>query len=654
MNFTRTTSSQPTADSVRTIQRHGRLCVFFVRVGGLTAIVAAGMLCGVGGAFATTTGTLTVVSSPVRQGADVKFTGTVTDTAPKLACVDVVLSSSAFSGGGQAGTPAAIVAHIEKNGTYKASARLAENVTLGSYTVTADCSSAAIAITTFDVVPVLPLDHTSHGAAQFLALLVVGGLVLIVFLVTWKKKGTVLTGHDKRISTSKTIALLWTPVVAYILTTLAFIAVASDDFGLWHTLVGSPVGVYLVLLGGPFASLVGAKSIVTSQLANGTVQRAPADRSRVSDVFSTDDGNVDIVDSQYLFFNLVAIVVVLAQFVSRPGFGAPDVPWFLAALTGTSAATYLTNKALISNGPKISGVMPGKARVGETVVAYGTNLTAPAAAETVTRVTVGGVLADAASVKATECQVEFRVPPPATGTAYPVVPQQVVVTTVANATAVLDNALTVVLDSPMPQRVDPTQVRVGDTITVFGQNLVSAADLAVDHSITGDSAAQVMLMPTSGGTGVVCSRPTPPATSDRDSQLTVVVPDTTPAGSYSLSVRGAHNASVLLTVAIPSLSGVAPTMVKPGDPFVVTGALIFRAADLDPRGVPKPHADPQVTLSEAPGSASIACKRIDPPSPTDSATQVMLKTPAASAGTYAVVIAGVSPAALPVSLQITL
>jgi hypothetical protein len=651
------------------IDRRRRAGSLLARMAAVAAVAAIVLAIGVGPASGDTASSFNVASSPVRQGSSVKFTGTVAKNASgKLLCDSVSIASTAFSTSAQSGSSPVVA--VGTDGKFHTSVRLSGDVAIGSYTATATCASQALGTAQFEVVPVFPLDHTGHAEAQLVALLVVAGLFLLLFGFVWSKQlpavhthdgqeitrhATVLHGHDGRISTSKTIALMWTPVVAYIVATLAFIAVAKNDFGLWHILVGSPVGVYLVLLGGPFAGLVGAKSIVSTQVNSGRIQKPNAgiDNARPTDIFSNDTGDVDIVDTQYLFFNLVAIAVVLAQFVSKPGFGAPDIPWFLAALTGTSAATYLANKGLASNSPNITSVVPSQVRIGQTVVAYGTNLYAPAAPDAVTKVTVGGV--QATSVTAGESQVQFAVPPPATGTAYPNTPQQVVITTVGGATAVWNDGITVVVDAPMPVRVDPPTVRVGNTITVFGSNLFDAAQLNYDGTATAAAAPQVVLKPIArGAADVACSRPAAPAASDRDSQVTVTVPATTAPGNYYLSVRNGANAAATVLVVTPSIVSVTPPAVPGGQPFVLTGTDIFLEADLDARGLPTAAADPGVALNLPGAGAPIPCGRSQPPAATDTNTQVTVVVPAGTAAAiYRVSMPNVDPAAPVVNLEVT-
>src|ERR1019366_4921606 len=117
----------------------------------------------------------------------------------------------------------------------------------------------------------------------------------------------------------------------------------------FQTLVGNTSPLYLIFLGGPFAAAIIAKSVVSGAVDNGDQQRSQANAPRVADVFSDDDGNTDLVDLQYVLFNLIVAGIVLAQFLHAPGFGAPVVPSFLAGLTSASAATYVAHKGLTTS-----------------------------------------------------------------------------------------------------------------------------------------------------------------------------------------------------------------------------------------------------------------------------------------------------------------
>jgi MFS family permease len=198
-------------------------------------------------------------------------------------------------------------------------------------------------------------------------------------------------GADGRWSTSKTQALLWTYVVLFGLIALF----AADYFGL--DLSGaaekdapgeqgfSDIELrpeYLLFLGGPFAAAILARGLVASKLEKGEVVKPneDPDRSAVTglrDLISNDAGNADLIDFQYLCFNLVAIAVVLFQLVPNLQNGFPEVPEFLVGLTSASALAYVTKKAVERSRPSIARLVPSSIFRGETLTIQGRYLVAP-------------------------------------------------------------------------------------------------------------------------------------------------------------------------------------------------------------------------------------------------------------------------------------
>lgn len=162
------------------------------------------------------------------------------------------------------------------------------------------------------------------------------------------------------------------------------------------------------------------------------------------------------------------------MFGAQPGKGSSGIPDFLAILTGGSALVYTLNKAAAANGPSITDVQPPTARMGDTVTVTGTNLLPPAADNAKPKVTVGGVAVPDASVTLPGFPdtIAIVVPAPATG-AWPQNAQQVAVTTAAGGIATKGAALTVVADSPLISHVDPSRVKRGEKMTIYGRFLLA-------------------------------------------------------------------------------------------------------------------------------------------------------------------------------------
>jgi hypothetical protein len=208
--------------------------------------------------------------------------------------------------------------------------------------------------------------------------------------VTWQRGlyfRALYSGADGRWSTSKTQALLWTFAVLWALLAI-FIALnlgdtfklvledgkkTSRDFG---DLVFAEQ--YLILIGGYFAAAVLAKGITSSKVEGGEV-KPPVEETRsaaqgVKDLVTTDAGKADLGDTQFFFFNLLALTVFFAGIIPHLDEGLPNLPTFLVGLTSVSAAIYVGKKTVESTTPKIADVIPSVARAGTTVRVEGSYL----------------------------------------------------------------------------------------------------------------------------------------------------------------------------------------------------------------------------------------------------------------------------------------
>ncbi|MFE9256278.1 hypothetical protein [Streptomyces sp. NPDC006879] len=192
----------------------------------------------------------------------------------------------------------------------------------------------------------------------------VGALLLL------RRGNTVLTGRDGRMSTSTTLALLWTWIVVWMLGTLLVYAmlVAEDVRYLTGGLSGpEPLDAlapeYLLLLGGPFAALVASKGIVAGRIESGhyTKTGSPG-RPQHRQLITNDVGRTDLVDLQYVVFNLLAMAYVVWPFLADVKGGLPAVPPELALLTGGPAAAFVTNKLVAAPVPVITDAVYDPAR----------------------------------------------------------------------------------------------------------------------------------------------------------------------------------------------------------------------------------------------------------------------------------------------------
>lgn len=198
-------------------------------------------------------------------------------------------------------------------------------------------------------------------------------------------------GADGRWSTSKMQVLLWTYAVLLGLAALFVFGELLDQKFDVDPGSGKTLGEfgdmeiqeqYLLLLGGPFAAAVLAKATTQSKVADGTLVKAPETEASgavdgLREVISNDAGSTDIMDFQYFFFNVLALVVFAVSFIGDVGSGLPELPWFLVGLTSTSALAYATKKSIERSRPQITGVVPECVRPGESLDIEGRYLVTP-------------------------------------------------------------------------------------------------------------------------------------------------------------------------------------------------------------------------------------------------------------------------------------
>jgi hypothetical protein len=170
---------------------------------------------------------------------------------------------------------------------------------------------------------------------------------------------------------------------------------------------GSNWDAYLLLLGGPFASAVIAKGIVSYQ-----TQQDPNSKSGTSatagtanamsmtvatgpspaDIVNGDSNEPSLVDTQYSIFSLIAIFYFVGLFVAnldKYAAGAvsaskaewfPQIPSALLGLTSLAALTYVGNKAVQTQGLRVVSFSPNPAPASSSVLAKLANL-APTATQ---------------------------------------------------------------------------------------------------------------------------------------------------------------------------------------------------------------------------------------------------------------------------------
>jgi IPT/TIG domain len=218
----------------------------------------------------------------------------------------------------------------------------------------------------------------------------------------------ILLGADDRVSTSKVQLALWALALAYTLLVIAFHLgnYPQANFDLR----------YLLLLGFPAGAAVGAKTITMRQMASGAVSKdAPQYEKKtldtaVKEIVSNDHGDLDLGDTQYFLFTLVALAAFFIAFFHDPT-KLPVLPDTLVGLTSVSAAAYLAKKAVFPAPTKITAVSPQKGPAGTTVKIFGSGFGYTSSGkDRGLAVTIGGL---AASVQGswTDTLVLAKLPP---------------------------------------------------------------------------------------------------------------------------------------------------------------------------------------------------------------------------------------------------
>jgi hypothetical protein len=156
----------------------------------------------------------------------------------------------------------------------------------------------------------------------------------------------VFVGTDNRISTSKTIAAVWTFVVGAAVFAIVYAKLRGHGAPLEATEAGGRVGQYALLFGGPIGAAILSKAIVGGQVASQSNAKTTGS-PQLGDLVSNDQGEADLGDLQYVIFNTVALAfVLLTMLVHEPSAGLPHIPDVLLGLTSVSAAGYVGKKML--------------------------------------------------------------------------------------------------------------------------------------------------------------------------------------------------------------------------------------------------------------------------------------------------------------------
>lgn len=180
-----------------------------------------------------------------------------------------------------------------------------------------------------------------------------------------------IIGADHRISTSLTQLGLWTIAAGTGFGYLLGRTIFDNGAALSTTIPADRWDDYLILLGGPFAAAVLAKGIVAGKVDDGKLQKPDAGTTEARQAVTDDKGQADLVDAQYLLFNVIALGYFVIAIWSTPVL--PQIPAPLLAMTSATAALYVGFKAAVSNPPVITSVSPRSALPGSIVRVRGQN-----------------------------------------------------------------------------------------------------------------------------------------------------------------------------------------------------------------------------------------------------------------------------------------
>lgn len=400
-----------------------------------------------------------------------------------------------------------------------------------------------------------PKFESSVGAAA-VAASVVGVCLLLLTLSGRNRLGlfTPLVGADGRTSTSRIAPYLWTLFLVVVVMRNAAGA-GWDGTKLANTLKEN-WDDYLILLGGPFAAAVLAKGVVSWRVANGTLQKTEnAGEVNVAQAVQDDSGNTNLIDAQYLIFNVVAMTFFWAAWIAAPP-NLPKIPPMILALTSSAAALYVANKAVEQNRPVITGITPGSAKVGDQLTIGGQNFLPGEAADRVNvAVTIEGFGSVPMVGEPENSKVVAQVPH---GVSVGV--RNVTVTSAARVTTE-PRTVEIVSDQPEIIGVAGSEVVAGERVQVLGRNFATAADPDGRVLVAFGSRWVPATLMIAGGA----------------SQLDVVAPRDLAGSSVTISVRTARGAtSSPMTVPMPAAPAIVDASASRDDQNLVTLTLTAR------------------------------------------------------------------------------
>lgn len=206
-----------------------------------------------------------------------------------------------------------------------------------------------------------------------------GFAMLLVFWVlyrltagTWDLRKLV-EGSDGHPSTSKLQWFIWTVVVLFSYVVIYAARVYDGDI----TPISDIPQNLLIAMGFSITSMVAAKGITASYVANGQLSKPQADAGTtgLGAVVTDDTGAPDLSKIQIMAWTLIAVVTYLIRVIQEVHAGSPlnipDIDPALMVLMGLGHGAYLGKKLVTTSTPRITGISPGQGSPGTAVALTG-------------------------------------------------------------------------------------------------------------------------------------------------------------------------------------------------------------------------------------------------------------------------------------------
>lgn len=207
-----------------------------------------------------------------------------------------------------------------------------------------------------------------------------GFAMLLVFWVLYRlMAGTwdiwkLVEGSDGHPSTSKLQWFIWTVVVLFAYVVIYAARIYDGNIAL---ITDIPQNL-LIAMGFSITSMVAAKGITASYVANGQLSKPQVDpeTTGLGSVVQDDLGVPDLGKIQVMAWTIIAVVSYLIRVAEEIHAGSPvnlpDIDPALMVLMGLGHGAYLGKKLVTTSTPRLTGLSPGQGTPGTLVTLTGT------------------------------------------------------------------------------------------------------------------------------------------------------------------------------------------------------------------------------------------------------------------------------------------